>query len=647
MADILAIGLRSLMTFQSAIQTTAQNLENARTPFYSRRQVQLVSAMFNNGVNIGDVKRIYDETSNQSLLASTSSLLKLDSFYSSIADFEKVLDSDSNSVSKYLNDSVKSLQELTKDVASPQLRSSYLSKLGTVANQLQSLGSEISRRANDTNQNIQTVVSAANVLISQIGALNGKIQVTTDASLSDLMDQRNALVHQLSEYMDFTTSTDSYNNVNISLSNGLQVINGSITNTMSATPNPNDNSRLTLSISQNGGATINIDSFINGGQLAGLVKYRNEALDVAQRGLGRLALILEDAFNKQNKLGMDTYGSLGQNIFTDINDSLMASARVQASNNNTGSGVMSVSITSASQLVASDYTLSFTDPTHYTLTRQSDNSVVTSGVIAGFPATISADGFTTTITSGTFSAGDMYYIKPTANALTQCQVTQQDAGRLALAYPVDAVAQSANTGTGVINVDSITDTTTADFSLPGQLNPPIKISFLTPTTYQVVNASTNAVIEGPITYDPTTTNSVFPTPLGYDPGYRISLTGNINTGDTFNVNYNTNGAGDNRNALQFVNLYSNKLIENGTLTFNDSYRFISNDISLKTNLAKGQFDSAVVLNKQAESRYDQFSGVSDVEEMNNLAEYQQSYQACAEVVQIGRSIFDTIIRLVG
>ncbi len=50
MGDILSIGLKSLMTYQSALTTTAQNISNANTDFYSRRIVDFKEAIYNNGV---------------------------------------------------------------------------------------------------------------------------------------------------------------------------------------------------------------------------------------------------------------------------------------------------------------------------------------------------------------------------------------------------------------------------------------------------------------------------------------------------------------------------------------------------------------------------------------------------------------------
>ncbi len=61
-----------------------------------------------------------------------------------------------------LNESLQALQELTKDVSSPQLRSSYLAKLSNMAARLKQIGAEVARRRDDVNQSIAKTTSAAN-----------------------------------------------------------------------------------------------------------------------------------------------------------------------------------------------------------------------------------------------------------------------------------------------------------------------------------------------------------------------------------------------------------------------------------------------------------------------------------------------------
>ncbi len=52
-----------------------------------------------------------------------------------------------------------------------------------------------------------------------------------------------------------------------------------------------------------------------GGKIGGLLKFRSEVLEPTKNKLGQLAIGFADAFNSQNKLGMDSDGQIGGNIF--------------------------------------------------------------------------------------------------------------------------------------------------------------------------------------------------------------------------------------------------------------------------------------------------------------------------------------------
>ncbi len=64
MSDILNIGLSGLTTYRAALTYTAQNIANVAVPYYSRRQVTISEAMFESGVTLGDVSRVYDSASS-------------------------------------------------------------------------------------------------------------------------------------------------------------------------------------------------------------------------------------------------------------------------------------------------------------------------------------------------------------------------------------------------------------------------------------------------------------------------------------------------------------------------------------------------------------------------------------------------------
>lgn len=648
MSDITSIGMHSLLAFQAALTVSSQNIANVNTPYYSRHEVDFAQA-FGSGVEISNVRRLYDFHQSQNLQQKNSAFAKMDVYLQRISNFESLLDDSTNNISRYTNDSLDALRQLNGNVGSIDSRSVYLNKLTNLTHRFNDISNEIYRQKDNINKSLQSNVDSSNEILTEIASINHQVSSSQGEDQSALLDERERLVQNLAKYFDFTTRLDTQGVLNVYVGNGLQIVNGNDAASLTTIPDPENSANIQIMI-KSGTHLTPINNFIQSGQMAGLIQFGQKGLDVASRSLDRLALVMAEVFNNQSKLGVDLNGDLGGNVFNDINSANLMARRTLANGNNAGSCDMTVNIDNARQLTTSDYRLRFDSTTHYVLTRINDNTVVGSGTISTLPQTISADGFSLNLASGgTFVAEDSFIISPTKNASSDMAMIITDAAKLALGLPVVAEANQQNTGKGISQVTSVDDTTNSAFSIAKQLNPPIKVEFLSPTSYRLVNAIDSSVLEGPLAYDPIDAAknpvNIFPTPGGYNPGYKVTLTGDIKTGDTFNIAYNTNPRGDNRNGKLLADLYQKKLIENDTLTFTNSYDAVSHDISVKTTGAQAGYESSSSLLKQAEVTYNELSGVNLEQEAINLTRYQQAYQASAQILEAAKTMFDIIVNL--
>jgi flagellar hook-associated protein 1 len=645
MNSIYSIAIQSLSVYQSAMNITSQNIANVQTPFYSRREINIMEGLAQSGVNLGDVQRIYSSAASSNVQAATSNFSNSDTYLNGLQTLEPLLDNDDNSISKYINDSIATLQQLNANTGSIQDRSVYLNKLSILINQFNTINSQLVTQQQTINTQLQSVTAGANSILQSITNINSEI--ASAPALEDtgpLYDQREQLVQELAKYFDFTSETDSSGQLSISLNNGIELVGKDQLLSFTTVTDANYPTQLNVAVN-NGATNIPVSSFINGGQIAGLFGYR-QTLTATAQSVNELALGITQTINSQNKLGIDYNGDLGQNILNDINNNNLINDRVIPDNQNTGSGVLTVNVNSVSQLTGSNYQLQFTTPTQYTLTRISDNSLVSSGTLGSLPQAISVDGFTVNVSSGSIAAGDQYIISPTAGAVNNMQLAISDPKLLALAFPVNGSGTTQAGSDGAIEITSITDTTTSAFSIPKQLNPPINVVFLSPTSYQIVNANNNTVMEGPITYDPEGGANVFPTPGGFDPGYRVTITGStLQTGDVFNITYNGNGNGDNRNGLALANLFQQGVLDNGTVNFIQAYDLLSSAVSQQTSVVETQYDSNKILREQATTEFNEISAVDTQEETVNLMSYQQAYQASAQMLQVAKTVFDDVLMM--
>lgn len=654
----MSIGLQSLMTYQTALDVTSQNISNADTPYYSRHMIDFRELANYHGVDIANITRIFDSTADHYSQLTKSNFSQYDTYLQQLKNLEPFFDNANTSVGTFISSSLTALQQLNSNTSIASNRNLYLNSLSNLANQFQSASTNVAGEMQNVNSSLQGVITQANNILNSLANVNSAIVSGGKGNdIDSLLDQQQSLLQELSQYFNFTTQTDSTGAVYVSLSNGLTLLNGTQAQQITTTPDPNNAQNLLPAVTI-GSTNVAIDNYIQSGKITGLLDYRQNALIPTQRALDRLAMVFAQALNTQNKLGVDANGNLGGNIFNDINSTAAINNRFSSNSNNTGTCGMTVSITNVNALPTSTYQLVIGAANAYTLTRTDDNGVQTvvgTGTIAGpLPQTISvaSDGFSFTINSGTFNSGDEYTISPTKGGVNNLALTISDPASLALGWPVTASVGTQNQGsTGQITVTNITDTTNAAFATPKQLSPPLLIQFTSPTTYSIINANTSAVIQAGISYTPGVGQTpIFPTPAptSYDPGYRVSLSGTMQTGDTFNIDYNNGVGSDNRNGQAIASLYQQNLVavsSGQSVTFNNGYNALAGNISTLANSAQSGYDSSKSIKESAEQIRDSISGVSLQEETMNLARFQQAYEASAQILQSARAVFETVSEL--
>lgn len=281
----------------------------------------------------------------------------------------------------------------------------------------------------------------------------------------------------------------------------------------------------------------------------------------SKKALDLLALKFMSWFNGAHKIGTDLDDNFGSGLFTDINNDTLVKERVIPDVKNKGTESLTVNIeyiNPCSDSLSNNYKLKFDAANHYLLIRMSDSMLINSGTISETSQSIKADGFVINLTSNGIVAGDEFAISPSRHAASNIQLLISDPELLALAWPVAAypVTPQQPGSTGKINVINITDPTSTSFtSRTHTLTPPILVKFTDPLHYYLYNATTMAIIEGPINYS--STNFLFPTPGNYDPGYSVTISGLCQSEDKFIITYNTAIASDNRNAYMMAHLYNN------------------------------------------------------------------------------------------
>jgi len=127
------------------------------------------------------------------------------------------------------------------------------------------------------------------------------------------------------------------------------------------------------------------------------------------------------------------------------------------------------------------------------------------------------------------------------------------------------------------------------------------------------------------------------------PGLKFTISGTLAVGDEFSIESNTNGVGDNRNALLLSDLQNQTLMTNGTASYIDYYGGVVADVGIITNQAQLTKGAQTNLLTQAVDARDSLSGVNLDEEAANLIKFQQAYQAASQVIVASNELFQSLL----
>jgi len=648
MTNLLSIGSSGLQAFQQSLNTIGHNIANVNTDGYSRQTVELNTraaqitgnAVIGTGVQTSSITRSFNAFIELGVRNSSSSAAEFNTFHTLATQLDNVLADSETGIANSMQRFFNAAQDVANTPADSAARQVLLSEAQQMAGQFNQLSNWLDSVRGQVNSDIRGSVSEINRLSTDIANINESIVLAQGRSggrpANDLLDQRELLIRDLSERVSVTVVQQDNGALNVMAGSGQTLVVGNKATTLEVIVEAGDPNQLGIAIRGNGGVLVPITDQLTGGQLGGVVNFRDRMLDPAANSLGLTAISLGHFVNQQQNQGMDLDGVLGNDFFNVATPKVLTLAGT--------AGNVSVAFDDISQLTNNDYTMRFNGGA-WQLTRNDTNQQITmSGTgTAGDP--FIADGLRFEI-SAPPANGDTYLIRPTRSGAAEMDMLLANSRQIAAAAPLRSLAAMANTGSGEISAAVVSDIDNAAFQTAGQLSPPVLLRFTAGNSFDVydnTNPATPVLLEAGIAYNPATGGEVFPTPGGIDHGYRIQLSGTPAAGDTFSTEYNTGGVGDNRNALLLSALANNKLMANGTASINDSYSSLVADVGTATKQAELNALAQNRVLDQAVSARASVSGVNLDEEAANLIRFQQAYQAAAQVISVANSLFDTIL----
>ena len=659
--SLMNVGVSALNANQQALTTVGHNIANVNTPGYSRQTVytnalhgqNMGNGFIGKGVQVATVMRNYSALLNRQSNAANAIHAADTSRLQGLMQMQDVFKGGDGSLGAAVTNMMNAFVDVQAAPSDATGRNVVLTRMSELAARFHAASNMLEEQDYSTAQQLRNNALLVNDKASQVARLNNEISraLATGHQPNDLLDARDQVIREINQYVQTTQVAADDGSISLFVGGSQALVLGINSGQLSVeeTKEYPGSQRMALYFSQPGGQQLELTAaMVGGGEIAGLLKFRNEDLAEGRNLLGRLAMTIGHELNLQNQRGLTLNGQQGGALFS------LPSTSTGYGNitgySNIGPGAATTQVMDASQLKPSEYRLVFEgSPVAPVLTRMSDgkvfNATSTPPLNMGNLATgFDADGLRFIVPAATLAAavsGNSMLFKPFSTAASEIEALVHNPDELAAASALTANINKNNTGKL-----QLTQLGANDFTGIPAAQDPVRLTFdgAGQVTYQIYDhlSSTWSAASAPMDYTPGQ-------PITIN-GWSITLTGTPAAGDTVDVAnaldfgeaFRLNAG----NAGAFLDMRDKKVFDEGT-TLSDGFSAAMAVVGTRTQSVQLAEKLSSTVAKNLEMDRTAVSGVNLDEEAARLLQYQQAYQASSKVIQIAQSLFDSVLNAVG
>ncbi len=658
--SLMNVGVSALNANQQALTTVGHNIANVNTPGYSRQTVytnalhgqNMGNGFIGKGVQVATVMRNYSALLNRQSNAANAIHAADTSRLQGLMQMQDVFKGGDGSLGAAVTNMMNAFVDVQAAPSDATGRNVVLTRMSELAARFHAASNMLEEQDYSTAQQLRNNALLVNDKASQVARLNNEISraLATGHQPNDLLDARDQVIREINQYVQTTQVAADDGSISLFVGGSQALVLGINSGQLSVeeTKEYPGSQRMALYFSQPGGQQLELTAaMVGGGEIAGLLKFRNEDLAEGRNLLGRLAMTIGHELNLQNKRGLTLNGQQGGALFS-LPTTSTGYGNITGYSN-IGPGAATTQVIDASQLKPSEYRLIFEgSPVAPVLTRMSDGKVFNGSstpplTMAALNAGFDADGLRFTVPNATTAAavaGNSMLFKPFSTAASEIEALVHNPDELAAASALTANINKNNTGKL-----QLTQVGANDFTAIPAAQDPVRLTFdgAGQVTYQTYNHLTS-------------TWSAASPPMDYTPGqpiiingWSITLTGTPAAGDTVDVAnaldfgeaFRLNAG----NAGAFLDLRDKKVFDEGT-TLSDGFSAAMAVVGTRTQSVQLAEKLSSTVAKNLEMDRTAVSGVNLDEEAARLLQYQQAYQASSKVIQIAQSLFDSMLNAV-
>ena len=214
MLSTLNVSQTGLNAAKIAVENVSNNIANENTPGYKKRVVQLNelsqmdSQFTGRGVNASGAYRITSQYMYDKLISENTKTNYYDKLSNMMSNVESIFAETTDSgLSADLNRYYQSIENLRTNPNSQIYKTTLQSQGSIVVESLQNLYTSVEKQQETEKNELYINVDDVNNILKEIGTLNEKIEKYGESN--DLLDKRDQLELDLSNYADISVSKDS------------------------------------------------------------------------------------------------------------------------------------------------------------------------------------------------------------------------------------------------------------------------------------------------------------------------------------------------------------------------------------------------------------------------------------------------------
>ena len=310
------IGLSGLQAQQSALNVVGHNIANVNTPGYTREIANFSSnqslvqgqVYFGTGVSLDTVTSMRSKYLDLQIAQATSAQAKATDCYSGVGVLAATVgDTSSSGLAAQIQSFFQGFQTLAANPESSADRTIVVGAAQSMVNSLQSTYQVLEQQRSAANQTVGSLVTQVNTLTAQIAQLNQQLTGSdTQGANNDAVDQRTALITQLSQLVGVNVIEGSNGQYQITLdSGGATLVSGVSSFDLHTAPGgPDGYSKVVSDLNP----AVDLSGDITNGQLGAQLGLRDTTYATYESQLDALAAGISSQVNLLSRQGYDGHG---------------------------------------------------------------------------------------------------------------------------------------------------------------------------------------------------------------------------------------------------------------------------------------------------------------------------------------------------